>query len=258
MSSIALATLATGCIPLPIGHTVTENPRVAGVVTGADGLPVAGVRVILSHTGNCRTTLPTQETDSSGTFSFEQVDVRRGWTWVGPYDVGAPGYALCFGVGDELSKGYVGLGGIRGAPARADSVTCVEWETVELSRVTCSGRENQFVLAGGRWTDAIGQGWYRVLLTEALRRVPRHDGPVLQPQIVVQWLEGTDAPYSLRGTRLAQMPDAQLLGAVRPILWEGRNAWVATYSTMLLGGEEGWLEVQLGAPGDSLIAEFRK
>src|SRR6266536_1931081 len=110
---------------------------------------LAGCPVPLSHTAGV----------------FRLVATQRDYrvVWVIPnLDRFPPSYLLCVGAGDTLLPAYTGRGSLD-AEAEPDSVTCLQWEWRDLTRVTCSGKAQRALVSGGRWTDEDASGWYRLI-----------------------------------------------------------------------------------------------
>ena len=105
-SALAAATLlATGCLPIP--HTVTRAPAIAGRYSDGDGRPVAGARLALSTAGNDSTcTRPTQSTtsDAEGRFNFSAERRRRRFLLLFPDQLLC--YTLCGGTGTDFTPGH--------------------------------------------------------------------------------------------------------------------------------------------------------
>ncbi len=251
ITALPLLVCLAGC-PVPISHTETLSPPVVGVVHKSDGTPVVGAQVAVAY-GYARTpcaqTTAHATTDSAGAFRLVATQKDYRVVWVIPnLDRFPPSYLLCVGAGDTLLPAYTGRGSLD-AEAEPDSVTCLQWEWRDRTRVTCSGKAQRALVSGGRWTDEDASGWYRLILTR------EDSGRIQRPLAVVQWLAqtGPDSPSTLVAT--AELP---IRGAVEwvaePALGEVFGRWCASLLTerkIPFGFRKEWLRFKLGPPGDA-------
>jgi len=255
---LVLAPCLAGC-PVPIRHTETLSPPVVGVVHKSDGTPVVGAQVAVAYgyaSSPCTRATAQATTDSAGVFRLVATQKDYRVVWVIPnFDRAPPSYLLCVGAGDTLLPAYNGVGSLD-ADAEPDSVTCLQWEWRDRTRVTCSGKAQRSIVSGGRWPSDVtpsaarGTGFFRLILTR------EGSGRTMRPLAVVQWLEqtGPDSPSTLVATAELPFRGNVEWGVAEPALGEIYGRWCASMLTLRkthFGFKREWLRFKLGLPGDA-------
>jgi hypothetical protein len=136
----AAALLCAAC--LPIAHTVTQAPAIAGTYQHEDGSPVAGASLALTVAYNdstcARASLRTA-TDSAGRFAFPAIRHRERFIILLPIDR-VFGYAVCGGEA-PMTPLYDDIY-MHTAPDSA-AVTCIQLAVPEPTNgrsTSCRGR----------------------------------------------------------------------------------------------------------------------
>ena len=262
IAALLLLTLCIAGCPVPITHTETLAPPIVGVLRHSDGTPIVGAQIGVAYgyaKSPCAQTKSRATTDSTGSFRLVATQKDYKVVWVIPnFDRALPSYLLCVGAGDTLLPAYNGYGSLD-AEAEPDSVTCLEWEWGDRTRVTCSGKAQRAVVEGGSWQSAVtlsvvtpsaARGWYRLILTS------EDSGRTSRPLAVVQWLERAEpgAPVTVRAAAELPFRGKMEWGVGDPALGEVYGRWCASMTTVrktFLGFKNEWLRFALGPPGQT-------
>jgi hypothetical protein len=257
VGALALSTFAGGCF-LPIHYSETGSPVVVGEYRGADGRPVAGARVAVSHDYDdvaCAKAVTETTTDDRGVFRLQSTTIRHRWLLVlPPMEKFFNSYRLCVGANDSLRLAYGGPVSLSTKRVQVDSLACFAWTLEGRARATCHRPEDRVVASGGAWSAGGESGWYRIV--EVYDRWPhRHS------RVYAQWIAPAaagGASDSVRAT-LDLTPLSGLASVGEPALvLEGARWRVrALGARHPYGEQETRLIYELGGPGEARLVDRR-
>ena len=141
-------------------------------------------------------------------------------------------------------------------------MTCQEWVWERRTRITCFSHTVHGIATGGRWSDSVAQGWYRLFLVEEWTQGPGSRRGEIRPHAYLQWIEqsGLRPPYRVRA--IIELPiGRKVTGLWDTAIWRRDGRWAAsmigTRKTFMNDFHRAELTFTLGSPGEIAASELR-